>query len=448
VHNQPINDIAEICSRKGVANAVMCPGSRCAPLTLAFTRHPKIKCYTFSDERSAGFIAIGMAQQTKKTVGLVCTSGTAAYNFSPAVAEAFFSQTPLLVLTADRPAEWVAQHDGQTIYQAKLYSKHVKQSYTLPQHYDHPDDQWYINRIVNEALNLANQEPKGPVHINIPFREPFYPDVNQPFSYSPEVRIIDEHTGSFLPVEVKDKLAAELAGNKNILVVSGQTDFDQKLASVLQTTADYVPVVTSILSNLHGAKTVISNADAFLNKLPDETIQKLKPDLLLSFGKSVISKNLKFFLRKFRAVPHWHIQPYPTSTDPFQNLSKSIVANPVDFFEFFNNLKLPVSTHYLQRWKQASEHIAAAKTDFFPLPELSELELVNEVLTQLPSACNLHLANSMSVRYAESIGLSLIQKNCKVFSKRGTSGIDGCTSTAVGHHRRPCFFLRPQCILA
>src|SRR5687768_17370986 len=114
---QPVYDIAALCAKKKLKHVVLCPGSRCAPLTLAFTRHPELTSKTFSDERSAAFIALGIAQQTSKPVVLICTSGSAAYNFAPAVAEAFFSQTPLLIFTADRPAEWIAQHDGQTIFQ-------------------------------------------------------------------------------------------------------------------------------------------------------------------------------------------------------------------------------------------------------------------------------------------------------------------------------------------
>jgi 2-succinyl-5-enolpyruvyl-6-hydroxy-3-cyclohexene-1-carboxylate synthase len=130
---------------------------------------------TFSDERSAAFIALGMAQHTGRPSVLVCTSGTAAYNFSPAVAEAYFSQVPLLVFTADRPREWIGQYDGQTIFQPAIYGLHAKKSFELPQEYDHTDDMWAINRIVNEAINLAMEEPRGPVHVNVPLREPLYP---------------------------------------------------------------------------------------------------------------------------------------------------------------------------------------------------------------------------------------------------------------------------------
>src|SRR5690349_20504629 len=161
---QPVYDIAEICFRKEISEAILCPGSRCAPLTLAFARHPSIHVRTISDERSAAFIALGIAHQTHKPVVLVCTSGSAAYNFAPAVAEAFFQQIPLVIITADRPVEWVGQLDGQTIDQQSIYGSHVKKSFQLRDD-EHPDNAWAINRDVNEALNTCMQWPCGPVHL-------------------------------------------------------------------------------------------------------------------------------------------------------------------------------------------------------------------------------------------------------------------------------------------
>src|SRR5690606_33282719 len=153
MQRQPVYDIAEICSKQNIKQVVLCPGSRCAPLTLAFSRHPDITTRTFSDERSAGFVALGIAQASGQPVVVVCTSGTAVYNLAPAVAEAYFSHTPLIILSADRPSEWIAQHDGQTIHQAGIFGPHVKKNYQLPQEYDHPDSAWVINRMVNEAIN-------------------------------------------------------------------------------------------------------------------------------------------------------------------------------------------------------------------------------------------------------------------------------------------------------
>ena len=202
---QPIYDIAQLCSLKGIHQAILCPGSRSAPLTLAFTRHPKIQTRTFSDERSAAFIALGIAQQTNMPTVLVCTSGSAAYNFAPAIAEAFFQQIPLLVLTADRPAEWIDQLDGQTIRQKNIYGSHVKKSFDLPQDYERANTPWHINRIVNEAINLSQEFPKGPVHINAPFHEPLYPAPAETIQFSKEVRVIEESTASAtLPVDALD----------------------------------------------------------------------------------------------------------------------------------------------------------------------------------------------------------------------------------------------------
>lgn len=176
--HQAIYDIAEICAQHGIQNAVLCPGSRCAPLTLAFANHAAITCRTLSDERSAGFIGLGLAQQTHTPSVLVCTSGSAAYNFAPSVAEAFFQQIPLVVFTADRPAEWIDQWDGQTIRQENIFGGHVKRAYNLPSD-SHPDSVWHINRVVNEAIALAQTFPAGPVHINVPLREPLYPQAGE-----------------------------------------------------------------------------------------------------------------------------------------------------------------------------------------------------------------------------------------------------------------------------
>ena len=233
---QPVYDIAEICVRHGIQQVVLCPGSRCAPLTLAFARHPKITTRTFSDERSAAFIGMGIAQQTNSPVVLVCTSGSASLNFAPAVAEAFFQQIPLLIFTADRPVEWVDQFDGQTIHQQGIYGTHVKKSFDLPPVDDHPDTAWHINRIVNEAILLSNQFPCGPVHINAPFREPLYPAKGEEITYSKDPRIIERQSFSHAIQEVElIELKKRLHSFKKVMVVAGQHDFDEGLFKSLET---------------------------------------------------------------------------------------------------------------------------------------------------------------------------------------------------------------------
>lgn len=439
---QSIYDIAELCSRKGITQAVLCPGSRCAPLTLAFARHPTITTRTISDERSAGFIALGIAQQKKAPAIVVCTSGSAAYNLAPAVAEAWFSETPLIIITADRPAEWIAQHDGQTIHQSEIFGKHVKKSFVLPQEYDHADSQWAINRIVNEAINVSFQEPKGPVHINAPFREPLYPAKDEVLAFRDDVRVIDEYTSSFaLNDEQKKFLKEQWSQYHNILIVAGQQEEDKDLATSLSIffSQHNIPITGDIISNLHGIDKLVKHADSFLGQASDGVKKTLRPDLLITFGKSVIAKNMKLFLRNYPALAHWHIQPAGIVADTFQRVSKVFHTNPADFFRYVSELPNTESfenqkqNNFNKLWEIEERRAVRALEDFFPPEQFGELELVRFILQGLPENCNLHLANSMSVRYANLIGITAKQKGVQVYANRGTSGIDGCTSTAVGH---------------
>lgn len=438
---QPIYDVAALCALRGIHYAVLCPGSRCAPLTLAFTRHPDMRVRTFSDERSAGFVALGLAQETRTPSVLVCTSGSAAYNFAPAVAEAFFSETPVLVFTADRPPEWIAQHDGQTIFQTGLFGKHVKKSFDLPADYGHPDSVWAINRIVNEAITLSLQEPAGPVHINMPFREPLYPGPEDTTAFSPEVRVIENHSPDFvLTQEDQALLARKFFSFSNVLVVAGQQESDPPtLNAVNQFQARHkVPVAGDIISNLHPLENVVRLSDTFLGQAGDEVKKRLKPDLLITYGKSVISKNLKLFLRRFKPLEHWHIQPGGIAADTFQTLTSQFQVSPAAFFGYLSSLERGATfenqkqENFFKLWEVEERRARRALEEFFPQPDLGELEFVREVLSALPEGANLHLANSMSVRYANLLGLPH-QSNVAVYANRGTSGIDGSTSTAVGH---------------
>jgi 2-succinyl-5-enolpyruvyl-6-hydroxy-3-cyclohexene-1-carboxylate synthase len=435
---QPIFDIATLCVRKKVTQVVMCPGSRCAPLTLAFTRTKGIKARTFSDERSAGFIGLGIAQNTSEPTVLLCTSGTAAYNFAPAVAEAYFSHTPLIIFTADRPAEWIAQQDGQTIFQSEIYGKHVKKSFHLPVDYDHPDSQWAINRTINEAINLSRQHPMGPVHINAPFREPLYPSGGEMMKPSDFVRIIEDH----LPVlglgdNEKKLIQHTLSAGKKILLVVGQHGKDPALTGIIHEIISTlsIPVAGDIISNIHGSDNVLLHTDLFLGQATDKVKSSLRPDLLITFGKSLISKNLKIFLRKYQPGEHWHIQTGGVVADTFKNVTRVFHCDPADFLGVIASVNFKPEEDqkkYQERWLK-EERNATTRVHKFVSGSLSELEVVREVIQHLPAGSNLHLANSMSVRYANFIGLDGSQKNIHVHSNRGTSGIDGCTSTAVGH---------------
>jgi 2-succinyl-5-enolpyruvyl-6-hydroxy-3-cyclohexene-1-carboxylate synthase len=439
---QPIYDIASICATKGINHAVLCPGSRNAPLVLAFTRHPDIKPRTFSDERSAAFIALGLAQNLKQATILLCTSGTAAYNFAPAVAEAYFGQTPLIIFTADRPAEWITQMDGQSIHQAEIFGKHVKSSFQLPQDYEHPDSKWAINRMVNEAINLSLQEPKGPVHINAPFREPLYPKTDVTWSYSDPVRVIEEHPPGYKLTDAhEDIIDANWMKYHHVLLVAGQQNLSAENLEALTTISKNhrIPIVGDIISNLHPIDAVIRHADLFLSQASHAVKMSLAPDLLITFGGSIISKQVKNFLREHPAKTHWHIQCAGPVADTYQSVTRIFSTNTTEFFTFLGSLPRPESfenqkqENYCNLWEVEERRAVRTLESFFPQKDFAEFELVHEILNHLPATCNLHLANSMSVRYANYIGLKTNNQQVRVYSNRGTSGIDGCTSTAVGH---------------
>jgi len=439
-----IVNIAIICAKLGVRYAILSPGSRCAPLSIAFARHPEIQARTLSDERSAAFVGLGIARQLREPVVLVCTSGSAAYNYAPAVAEAFFQQIPLVVITADRPPEWIDQLDGQTIRQRDIYGRHIKASFELPvAHTEQAGaDIWFAGRQLAEAVNLCAAFPAGPVHINVPIREPFYPEAGEQLDFSQPVKVILQQDN--VP-ELSREGAPEWLSAWNTatskLIVCGQQPYDADLGRLLHKLSEeqQIPLVADVISNLHYLPGAIRHADVLLGQKNDAFLQSLKPDLLITFGLSVMSKNLKLFLRKHRPQNHWHIQSGGSAADTFQALTAVIKASPASFFEQMSagGTRSEAQRQYYEQWKENEAQSADFVDKLFrPGPEAvdasNEFWVVQEVLTHLPEDTNLHLANSMAVRYANIIGLGAKHRQVEVFANRGTSGIDGSNSTAVG----------------
>lgn len=438
---QPLIDLAEICYAHGIRHVVISPGSRSAALTLAFARHDGFKKTVVMDERSAGFIALGMAQQLEIPVVLICTSGSAAYNYAPAIAEAFFQQIPLLILTADRPSEWIHQLDGQTIYQSEIYGKHVKKSYTLPADYSHKDARWMINRSANEAVICTRSIPPGPVHINIPIREPFYPSTGENVAVSSEVRIVKKtESQATLSTETWHELLNEWDSFDNILIAGGQYKYSEKLNDSLTKIAQElgVPVLGDSISNQSGCEEFITYHDLFL---PISNSDRLRPELLITYGLSFISKPLKQFLQNNPAVRHWHISEDGHLVDTFFSVTQQIQVSAEYFFgNLFEKLDYQ---HFVQggdsdndasfqeNWNSLNRKSKRLSTQYLNnLTSLNDLTAVNIVVSALPVASQLHVANSMPIRYVNSLGEAV--KHLEIFANRGTSGIDGCVSTALG----------------
>ena len=424
---QSITDIAEICAHKNINRAVISPGSRNAPLTLAFSRNKSIETFVIPDERSAGFIALGMAQQANQLVVLICTSGSAVYNYAPAVAEAFYNHIPMIILSADRPPEWIDQRDGQTIRQSGIFGRHVKRSYSFPDSLEHEDQIWHGHRMINEAINSAMAHEPGPVHINVPLREPFYPEKGKEIKASEDIRIIHSLFQKSLSHPEQVSLAKQaLAGEKNILVVAGQGKYDDTTLSAIQDFSGtyHAPIVADVISNCGHLENSIIHQDLFLHIENNE----LAPDLLITFGKSVISKNLKLFLREFKPQQNWHIGTNEPA-DTFQSLTRVIDC---DISSFFKEAAHSGNNHtqYLDKWNEIDQLTENHLSDYVSQSGFWELTAVSQIMEQLPQNSILHLANSMPVRWANFLGNR--RSDLIVEANRGTSGIDGCLSTALG----------------
>ena len=449
---QAVYNIAEICAQHGITDVVLSPGSRSAPLTLAFARHPAFKGHVrvVPDERAAAFIGLGIAQATRRPVVLVCTSGSAGLNYAPAVAEAYFQQIPLLILTADRPPEWIDQLDGQTIRQRNLYGAHAKGAFEFPVDTSHPDAKWHSARIVNEAINLAQAAPAGPVQINVPLREPFYPKANEEIEYEQDVKIIRKHSSSAsLNITEVAELRQQLQGTNRLLIVAGQNPKDELLNAAVENLRSIfgATVVGDTIANIYdSSNSIINGQDIFLAGLNQEQKAFLGPDILITFGQSLISKSLKLFLRTSAPTQHWHVQLSGEPADTFRSLSRIVRASPTDFFQALVNdtadgsLARVIKSNFNLAWTSAQERARASLQDFFSSKRgryqeitevFNEFSAFASTLISLSKTTALHLANSMAVRYANILGIPQ-GRQIEVFANRGTSGIDGCTSTAVG----------------
>jgi 2-succinyl-5-enolpyruvyl-6-hydroxy-3-cyclohexene-1-carboxylate synthase len=422
-----IVELVDILSQMGVEEAVICPGSRNAPLMLALARHPKIHCYSISDERSAGFFGLGLVLANKKPVILCCTSGSAGLNFAPAVVEAFFQELPLLVFTADRPAEWIGQWDGQTIYQKELYGKHVKQFIDF-QTDELQKPEFYLN-VGMGAYQQACAETKGPVHINFPISEPFYPGHGEKLPIS-SLPILSENDLVKLGEGAKTKSIDlhryfDIKKANSILVTVGQRPYNKAENEYFSKLASLgIPVIGDATANLPAI--CQSNHDLILAN--EKLWPSLKPDLHIHFGKSFVSKRIKQFLRREKPNKSFLIHPNPIGRpDPFQSLTDVI---PMDTLQFF--LKFTWPGQETNPWEIFSQRISSIQEKFFNRPNFTELHVYNDLIKKIENtkASQVHIANSLAIRYVNWTSAHF--SKTEVFSNRGTSGIDGCLSTAVG----------------
>ena len=405
----------------GITRVVLCPGSRNAPLVHTLSTHPGFTCYSMTDERSAGYFAIGLALNGGKPAAVCCTSGTALLNLHPAVAEAFYQHIPLVVISADRPGAWIGQMDGQTVPQPGVFRSLVKKSVDLPEIHTE-EDEWYCNRLVNEALLETNHHGKGPVHINVPISEPLFRFTVESL---PAVRAITRYQGLNVYDRDYNGLIDRLNQYNRRMIVVGQMSliylFEKRYVKLLY---KHFAWFTEHIGNQTVPGIPVKNFDAALSFMPEERAEQMAPELLITYGGHVISKRLKKFLRQHPPKEHWHVSPDGEVVDLYGALTCVIEMDPFEFLEKIAGWLDNRTPEYPRVWENYCKTI--------PEPEFrySGMSAVGGLIKSLPESCALHLANSSAVRYAQ---LYPIPSAVEVCGNRGTNGIEGSLSTAIGY---------------
>lgn len=410
------------CQHFHVDTVVISPGSRNAPLTIGFSNHPDIETLSVVDERCAAFFALGIAQQKQKPVAVLCTSGSALLNYYPAVAEAFYSNIPLIVISADRPKHLIDIGDGQTIRQENVLEKHILFSANLienPKFFSRNSQQ------IGEALQIATLQ-KGPVHINVPFDEPLYETVEEMDSFHfPNISM------SFLDNSHIDypKLSDIWSSAEKKMIVVGVSYPDDELHQLMDLYADddSVLIFTETTSNLHHSK-AINAIDQLIFSLDDADFEDLRPDVLVTFGGMIVSKRIKRFLRDYQPKHHWNIDE-KKATNTFFCLSEFIQTKPVDFFSKFNKIISNKESDYQPKWLTIRDKRRIKHAEYLAQIPHSDFKVFEQILNVVPKNSQLQFSNSAIIRYGQ---LFTIDSSLEVFCNRGTSGIDGSISTAIG----------------
>lgn len=423
-----IQRIISALAQSGLREVVICPGSRNAPLIISFNRHPQFRCTAIRDERSAAFYALGKAIELQQPVAVVCTSGSAAVNFAPAVSEAYYQRIPLLLITADRPAEWIGQGDGQTINQHALFANYIRKDYNLKGDATAASEFWYNDRCIAEGLAIATKTDPGPVHFNIPLSEPLYGTAEcdterlRIFEALDVQHVLDETTMQTLRQQFE-----KAAG---VMVIAGQRKVDPEFQRTLAALAEHenTIVLTESTSNVH-SDYFIEHIDRCISTLPQDDMQQYAPELLITVGGAVVSKRIKALLRQYRPLLHWNIDPFDAFVDTYQSLTTAIPMESTAFLTHFLQNLVPVKSGYRSLWVSRSNILRSQHERFCEEAAYSDFTVFKAIYDALPPGISLHLANSSPVRYAQLFDNRNVAES---WSNRGTSGIDGCTSTAMG----------------
>lgn len=442
------------CLKFDFFDVVISPGSRNVPLAIGFASNKKFKCYSIVDERSAAFFALGLSQKSKKPTILICTSGSALLNYYPALAEAYYSEIPLIILSADRPEYKINIGDGQTINQSNVFEKNILYSNSLKQDCSHATEEIIksnLQKIVNDkadyskieklqksiqknneeiieiAFNLSINKMQ-PVHLNVPMEEPLYE-----FNDSPSISVkVKKKTEKNLSLTDLDNFYKEINKASKIMILIGVSDGNILSKKSIQkiNSCSSIIVMKEHTSNVFN-ESFISNIDRLIGPIElqsnsDSLFDELSPEIVISLGGMIVSKKIKSFLRNYKPRKHFHIG---------NNISKDSFYSGVEHInttanKFFENIDLNKSdSKYFEKWNQLDYSKLDLHNRYMKVINFSDLKVFEILTNWIPKKYNIQVANSTPIRYFQLFDLK--NKNM-MFANRGTSGIDGSTSTAIG----------------
>ena len=442
------------CLKFDFFDVVISPGSRNVPLAIGFASNKKFKCYSIIDERSAAFFALGLSQKSKKPTILICTSGSALLNYYPAVAEAYYSEIPLIILSADRPEYKINIGDGQTINQSNVFEKNILYSNSLKQDCSHATEEIIksnLQKIVNDkadyskieklqksiqknneeiieiAFNLSINKMQ-PVHLNVPMEEPLYE-----FNDSPSISVkVKKKTEKKLSLTDLDNFYKAINKASKIMILIGVSDGNILSKKSIQkiNSCSSIIVMKEHTSNVFN-ESFISNIDRLIGPIELHSnsnflFDELSPEIVISLGGMIVSKKIKSFLRNYKPQKHFHIG---------NNISKDSFYSGVEHInttanKFFENIDLNKSdSKYFEKWNQLDYSKLDLHNRYMKVINFSDLKVFEILTNWIPKKYNIQVANSTPIRYFQLFDLK--NKNM-MFANRGTSGIDGSTSTAIG----------------
>ncbi len=421
---EQVNQLTSLLIAYGVRHAVVCPGSRNAPIVHNLAECGDITCHAVTDERSAGFYAIGISEQTSQPVVVCVTSGSALLNVAPAVAEAFYRQVPLIVVSADRPMQWIDQNDGQTLQQWAALSAVVRRHVNLPMPID-DETRWHCNRLICEALVDSLRHGGGPVHINVPISEPL-------FGFStptlPRCRVIRYHS-SDQPDLSWSVFTESFSQARCPMIVVGQLPYavasDPEFRDAIRLLRQQAVVVQERLADVEGSDSAF--ADAIIDHV--EAQERLAPDWLLYLGGTLVGKKLRHYLRSCHPDTSIRVSRSGEVCDTFMHLTDVVEASPVTFLQSLAASLSPCSvSDSVATWHHLLANAASSVTSLsLRYSQSAAVQCLHAWCEKQKLQATYFYANSMSVRLGNYFSPHYIHVN------RGVNGIEGSLSTAAGY---------------